>query len=125
MTVVDLIKVVMSELKGLVKTETVVGEPIEAGGITIIPVSKVSVGFGAGGDEGSKKSISFGSGTGGGASIEPVAFIVVSEGKAQLLPLAARKPAFADVVDLIPRVIEKVREIKSQRKEKPKGEKMS
>jgi len=125
MAVVDLIKVVMSELKGLVKTETVVGEPIEAGGITVIPVSKVSVGFGAGGGEGSKKSISFGSGTGGGASIEPVAFIVVTEGKAQLLPLTTKKPAFSDVVDLIPRVIEKVKEIKSQQKGEPKKEKKS
>ena len=49
MAVSELIKNVMNELETLMQTKTVVGDPISAGDYTVIPVSKVSFGFGAGG----------------------------------------------------------------------------
>lgn len=126
MAVEDLIKTVMLQLKEMVKTETVVGEPIQAGESTIVPVSRVSVGFGAGGGEGrpgqGKQSSGSGSGTGGGATIEPVAFIVITEDKAQLLSLVKKEAAMTKVIDLIPQVIEKVKDFKERRKEKEKAQ---
>lgn len=111
MPVDDLIKTVMTELKAICRTETVVGQPVKAGETVIIPVSKVSVGFGAGGGdgkEGSSGNSGSGSGTGGGASIDPVAFIVVTpEGKAQLLPLTQKEVTVAKIIDMIPDVLAK------------------
>lgn len=111
MPVDDLIKTVMTELKAICRTETVVGQPVKAGETVIIPVSKVSVGFGAGGGdgkEGCSGNSGSGSGTGGGASIDPVAFIVVTpEGKAQLLPLTQKEVTLAKIIDLIPDVLSK------------------
>lgn len=73
----DIVKTLIDELKNSIQCETVIGKPVSAGDVTIIPVSKVSFGFAAGGGE-KKKLPGFGAGTGGGASIEPVAFIVIN-----------------------------------------------
>ena len=81
MNVAEAAKLVMEQIKETVRSETVIGTPVQAEDSVIIPVSRVSFGFGAGGgekDEAGKKS---GMGTGGGASIEPVAFVVVSKGQ--------------------------------------------
>ena len=80
MSVDDLIRTMMQEFRQIVKTETVVGDPIEVGGTVIVPVSKISFGFGAGGGKKANKGDG-GSGTAGGASVEPVAFIVIRDGK--------------------------------------------
>ncbi|MFQ6617510.1 MAG: GerW family sporulation protein [Fidelibacterota bacterium] len=114
-----LISTVISKLREVVKTETVVGEPIQAEKAVIIPVSKVTIGFGAGGGEGkeSKKGVGSGGGAGGGATIEPVAFIVVSEGKASLLPLVAKEATLAKVIDLIPDIINKLKKEKKKKEE--------
>ena len=72
-SVETLVERVLGELHRIVQTETVIGEPFQAGDLTIIPVSKISFGFGAGGGlEGKGQS-----GTGGGANIEPIAFLIV------------------------------------------------
>lgn len=79
MAVSELIKNVMKELESLMRTKTVVGDPISAGDYTVIPVSKVSFGFGAGGGGDEKKKGGTGEGVGGGWSIEPLAFFVVGK----------------------------------------------
>jgi sporulation protein YtfJ len=86
MAIDNLIKTMIDELKKSIQCQTVVGDPITAGDVTVIPVSKVSFGFAAGGGE-KKKTPNFGAGTGGGATIEPVAFIVISKDGVKLLPL--------------------------------------
>ncbi len=121
-----ILKNVLSELRQMVKTETVVGKPIQAGESVVVPVSKVSVGFGVGGGERTeenKKGLNGGTGLGGGATIEPVAFIVITNGKAQLLSLT-KQEAFnwGKVVDLIPELIDQVKGF-SGKKEKAKAEK--
>ena len=117
MSVEDLIKTMMQEFRQIVKTETVIGEPMVVGETVIVPVSKISFGFGAGGNRGDR-----GSGTGGGASVEPVAFIVIRDGKAQLLPLHEGDMSFRKLLELAPDVIKKVREFREKR-EKKKTEK--
>jgi uncharacterized spore protein YtfJ len=82
----DVVKTLIDELKNSIQCQTVVGNPITAGDVTIIPVSKVSFGFAAGGGE-KKKLPGFGAGTGGGASVEPVAFIVITGNDVKVMGL--------------------------------------
>ena len=94
----------------------VVGEPVVAGDVIIVPVSKISFGFGAGGGEGSKKDGS--SGTGGGGSVQPVAFIIIQNGKAQLVPLEDKGMSIGDLLKYAPDVIKKIKEFKDKRDKK-------
>ena len=72
-----LLGVAMEKLGGMMQVNTVVGEPVLAGGTTIIPISKVSLGFVAGGGEYGLKNQgpAFGGGSGGGVSVAPVGFL--------------------------------------------------
>ena len=114
MVIEALVKTVLSELKQITQTETVVGEPIKAGGVTVIPVSKVSVGFGIGGGKVGEKS-GEGEGTGGGVMIEPVAFIVIRENKVELLSMKKENVGLGQVIDLIPEVIQKIKDFQDKK----------
>ena len=102
----ELLKSVLPELRQMAKAQTVVGDPITAGDSTVIPISKVSVGFGGGG--GKQGESEGGSGAGGGAMIEPIAFIVVTDGKVQLLPLTSKDTTIGKVIDLVPDILNRV-----------------
>ncbi len=114
----ELLKAVLPELRQMAKAQTVVGDPVQAGDSTVIPVSKVSVGFGAGGGEGEDPK-GKGSGTGGGAMIEPVAFIVITEGKVKVVPLTAKDTTIGKVIDLVPEIMDRVG--KKERAEQGEG----
>ncbi|GBD94852.1 putative spore protein YtfJ [bacterium BMS3Abin05] len=118
------LKNVLSELHEMVKTETVVGEPIQAGDSVVIPVSKVSVGFGGGGgvrSEKNKEGKDDGTALAGGATIEPVAFIVIANGKAQLLSLTKGENFnWGKVVDLIPDLLNQVKDLTKGKGKKAK-----
>lgn len=116
MPIDDLIKTMMQEFREIVKTETVVGEPVVAGDVIIVPVSKISFGFGAGGGKGSQKD--GGSGTGGGGSVQPVAFIIIQNGKAQLVPLEDKGMTVGELLKYAPDVIKKIKEFKDKRDKK-------
>ncbi|SJZ63054.1 GerW family sporulation protein [Selenihalanaerobacter shriftii] len=88
----------MENIKGMVDVNTIVGDPVEtADGSVIVPISKVSFGFAAGGSEytspnenGDKKKEEkkpFGGGSGAGVMLQPVAFLVVGEDQVRLLPV--------------------------------------
>jgi uncharacterized spore protein YtfJ len=122
MTLENVMKTVMAELRNIANTETIVGKEIQAGSSTVVPVSKISLGVAGGGGAG--KDNKEGTGIGGGASVEPIAFIVVTDGKAQLLPLGGKSSALGKVVDLIPDVLEKVSgTIKKHNSKKPEEKK--
>ncbi len=116
MSVEDLIKTVMTEFRQMVKTETVVGEPIEIGGTVVVPVSRISFGFGAG--AGADKTDGGGSGTGGGASVEPLAFFVIRDGKAQILPVQEKEGSIKALLDLAPDLLARVKAFKEKRDRK-------
>ncbi len=103
----DLLKTVLPELRQIAKGQTVVGDPIQAGESTVIPISKVSVGFGAGGGGGEEKSQQ-GGGTGGGAMIEPIALIVITDGRVQLVPVTAKDTTVGKIIDLVPEILDRV-----------------
>lgn len=122
----EMVKNLLEELKEIVRTETVVGQPIQAGDSTVIPVSKVVFGFGGGGGTGQteKKDAGGGTGIGGGASIEPLAFIVITEGKSQLLSVKEKGGITpGKVVDLLPEIIEQLKGFKSKKGKEKESEK--
>ena len=106
-----LVKTALEKVHELAECETVVGKPIvTADGTTIIPVSKISVGFASGGSDLPTKTTkeTFGGGSGGGVTITPVAFIAVYQGEAKLLQLTANAPKENAVIDMVPQVIDKI-----------------
>ena len=120
MAIEDMVRTMLNELREIVKTETVVGEPLILGEVTIIPVSKISFGFGAGGGQSEKDDGN--SGTGGGGSVQPVAFIVIQKGKAQLLPIEDKSMSIADLLKYAPDVLGKIKAFKDKRKKQKDDE---
>ncbi len=111
--VVDVIKGIVGELKEIARSETIVGQPITVGSKTIVPVVRITVGFGAGGGEGSledKKGSGFGGGGGGGARIEPAAFIVIDEHGISLLP--AKPGSLDQILQAIPALASRLSDFK-------------
>ncbi len=110
----DILDTILSRLHTLASTDTVVGEPLTVGEVTLLPVVKISVGFAAGGGEGStgdKSSGSgFGSGGGGGATVSPVGF-VAWDGH-QLRFIGIGKGKIEMLMETVPEVLRKLGIIK-------------
>ena len=111
----NMIENTLSKIKEMISVNDVVGEPITTPeGVTIIPVSKVSVGFGGGGSDFVSKNLNkqenpFGGGVGGGVHVTPVAFIIIKGDSVRMMPVAAPANTTADrVVELVPDVLDKV-----------------
>jgi sporulation protein YtfJ len=119
MVIEELVETVLTKLKEVTQTETVVGEPIKIQDTTLVPVSRVSIGFGAGGGK-QEKDGKGGECTGGGMTIEPVAFVVIRKDKVELIPMKGDESGLGKVIDLIPQVVEKVKEYRGK-KEKSVG----
>ena len=117
----------MSSIQNMVDVNTIIGEPIETQvGITIIPISKVSFGFAAGGsefrgetlkeynkkdkDEEIQYKLPFGGGAGAGVSINPVAFLVVQEGSVKLMPVD-HDSCLDKILDYVPDLMQKLNEM--------------
>lgn len=103
----------MESLRKMINVNTVVGDAMHLGdGVCIVPISKVSVGFGAGGGEYAMKSaaedLPFGGGAGGGMSVKPVGFLVANNGEVRFMPVEGGGDAMDALLDAIPGVIDKV-----------------
>jgi uncharacterized spore protein YtfJ len=115
-----IIKTLMDEIKSITKTETILGDPINVGNNTIIPVCRIMVGFGAGGGEGEmqEKRGGSGGGGGGGLKVEPAAFIVI---KGDQVSIMGTKPSKLEgLVEAVPGIIEKIQKAKEAKKEEEK-----
>ena len=120
MAVEDLMKEVVTQLEKMITTRTIVGEPITAAGKTVIPISKVSFGFGSAGGEGKRgEEGGFGGGGGGGAKIEPVAFLVISEEEVKLVGMKGKGLDIEKIIETVPELVEKVKSLKGKKKNKP------
>jgi len=97
----NIASVILEKLRNIAQTDTIVGKPIVVDNVTLIPVSKVSVGFGLGSNTGKSEL----AGSGGGLSVEPIAFIVVSEGNARIMSLTREKDVFGKAIDMVPEVL--------------------
>lgn len=103
--------ITMDKLKEMVDVNTIVGEPIKIDDkTTVIPISKVSFGFASGGSDLPSKNPKelFGGGSGAGVSIQPLAFLVISDGEAKLLQMSVNASTPNALVNLIPDVVDKI-----------------
>lgn len=110
-TAAAILSTTIERVRDLVDVSTIIGEPIKLdGGLTIIPVSKVTYGFASGGSDfpsRSNKEI-FGGGGGAGITINPVAFLIVSNGQVTIKHITANDNAAERVVNMIPEMFDKV-----------------
>lgn len=114
----------MGKVREMVDANTIVGQPIQADGVTLIPISKVSFGFGGGGAELGKKQttdsgINLTAGLGSGVKITPVAFLVLKDGTARVLPVAVPASTTLDrIVEMVPDMVDKVTNYFEEKKNK-------
>lgn len=110
----NMLESTIAKIREMVDVNSVIGDPITAGGVTIIPISKVSVGFGGGGSDYVSRNLNkqenpFGGGAGGGIKVTPVAFLIIKDGSVRMLPVAAPANTTADrIVEQVPDLLDKV-----------------
>ena len=114
-TLPNMLENTVAKIREMVDVNSVIGDPITTpDGVTIIPISKVSVGFGGGGSDfvsknANKQENPFGGGVGGGVNVVPVAFIIIKGDSVRMMPVAAPANTTADrVVELVPDVLDKI-----------------
>ena len=103
----------IQKIREMVDVNSVIGTPISTpDGVTIIPVSRVSVGFGGGGSEFNGKNTGdnpFGGGVGGGVKVSPVCFLIVKGGNVRMMPVAEPASSTADrLVEMLPDTLDKL-----------------
>ena len=109
----SLMDTTMEKIKEMIDVNTIIGEPITSpDGTLIIPVSKVSYGFAAGGSDLPTKKENkdcFGGGSGAGVTIQPVAFLTVYQGDVRLFSVDREEGTADKLVNMIPDVLKKVK----------------
>lgn len=109
----SLMDATMEKIKEMIDVNTIIGEPITSpDGTLIIPVSKVSYGFAAGGSDLPTKKENkdcFGGGSGAGVTIQPVAFLTVYQGDVRLVSVDREEGTADKLVNMIPDVLKKVK----------------
>ncbi len=127
-TLPNMLEKTIAKIKEMVDANSVMGQPITTpDGVTIIPVSKISVGMGGGGSDFVYKNVNhhdnpFGGGAGGGVKVTPIAFLVIKDGNVRMLPVAVPANTTADrVVEMVPDVLDRITSFIDARTEK-KGE---
>ena len=115
----------IAKIREMVDANSVIGTPITTpDGVTIIPVSKISVGVGGGGSDFVSKNVNkqenpFGGGAGGGVKVTPIAFLIVKEGSVRMLPVATPANSTADrIVEQVPDVLDRITSFIDSRLEK-------
>ena len=107
----DLLTSATSKLKGMVDANVVVGDAIESENVKIIPLSKVSVGFVAGGGEYDKQKqdedFPFAGGSGAGYSVQPVGYLVICDKEVSFTKIIPEGP-LEKAFDVLPLIVDKI-----------------
>ena len=114
----DIVELVSDRLAGIADSDVVMGEPMKVGEVTIVPISRLGLGFGAGGGTGEAPGMKGrhgmaegGKGTGGGSGcagkVRPVAVAVFSDGGVEILPIADKKGRLDKLLEKIPDLVER------------------
>ena len=100
----------MDKIRQMVDSNTIVGEPITTpDGVTLIPVSRLSYGFGCGGGDYGKNKENSGAGCGAGVRVEPMALLVVKGGVTRMLPVGTPAITTVDrVIEMVPELLDRV-----------------
>ncbi|MBD5161043.1 MAG: sporulation protein YtfJ [Oscillibacter sp.] len=125
----DMMQEGMAKLRELADTNTIVGQPIQTpDGVTLIPISRVSMGMGGGGAIFGKKANNnpegnLGTGIGVGVHIDPMAFLIVKDGYTRVMPVAAPPMNTVDrVIEMTPEVIDRVTGFIEKQQDRKKAE---
>lgn len=115
----ELMDTTMSKIHEMVDSNSIVGEPITTpDGVTVIPISRVSFGFGTGGSDYGKTVDKFGGAGAAGVRIEPVSFLIIKDGVTRVVPVALPAVGPIDrVLDMVPEVMDRVESFIAKRKE--------
>ena len=120
--VFDLLSLVGGTLEKVAKSDVVAGAPITLGGVTLVPISRVSVGMGCGGGQGEGQAgpvgkgrafsgEGLGGGAGAGGRIRPAAVAVFGENGVQILPIPEEKGTWEKLFDKVPDLIDRVKQV--------------
>ena len=109
----ELMQNTMENVKNILKVDTVVGDPIYTpDGIMLVPISRISVGFGGGGvDFNSKKAGErpYGGGNATGVKIDPIGFLIIKDGVVRMVNVTPPASNTVDrVIDLVPQVMDRI-----------------
>ena len=110
----ELMQNTMENVRSILKVDTVVGDPIYTpDGIMLVPISKISVGFGGGGVEFSQKKAGenrpYGGGNATGVKIEPIGFLIVKDGTVRMVDVMPPANTTVDrIIDLVPQVMDRI-----------------
>ena len=108
----------MDKLHAMVDVDTVIGTPINVGGITLVPVSKVAFGLATGGADFPTKTQNglFGGGGGAGVTITPISFIAINGNDIKMLPISNEITNIDRAIAMAPDLINKVKELFNKEK---------
>ncbi|MGL5330984.1 MAG: spore germination protein GerW family protein [Peptostreptococcaceae bacterium] len=118
-------------IKGSIDANTIIGDPIKTDTTVVVPISKVTIGFGIGGGEYSKgyekdkvkenieqkTDTNFAGGSAGAISIQPVAFVVVENGETRIMSLDNSINMVDNILAVTPKVIEKIQNLSKSNEE--------
>lgn len=109
----NMLESTIQKIREMVDVNSVIGTPIQTpDGVTIIPVSKVSVGFGGGGSDFANRNGSenpFGGGAGGGVKVTPICFLIIRDGNVRMLSVPEPANTTADrIVEMLPDTLDKL-----------------
>ena len=98
----------IEKLREVVDVSTIIGNPIELGGVRVIPVSKVTYGFASGGSDFPSKHNQELFGGGAGVTITPVCFLVISEGEISVKHISTEESSVERVIGMVPDLVDKI-----------------
>jgi uncharacterized spore protein YtfJ len=100
----------MEKLEQFLVSKTVVGEQIQVGAYTIIPFISLGFGVGAGLGDGQDEKRNGGSGGGGGigASIKPLAVLLIKDDQVQMLPIK-KSGGLEKLIEMVPGIMDKIK----------------
>ena len=123
--IIELLELVSGRLSSVASSEVIKGEPIELGNVTIVPLTRISMGFGGGGGQGegephkSKKhkhgrGKGMGGAGGGAAKIRPVGLAIFRESGVEIVSIPSKKGALDKIFDKVPELIDRVKDFKEK-----------
>ena len=119
----ELMGVTMDKIRSMMDANTVIGQPIEAGGATVLPICRISLRYASGGSDFAQKNQkpekdnAFGGGAGMGVSITPISLLVIQGESVRVVSVDQPAATAAErIIDLVPGVMDKVGDLIDKKK---------
>lgn len=119
----SLMDTTLESIRTTIDANTIIGDPIKTENTVVVPISKVTIGFGIGGGEYSRCNTSkekndesdsnFAGGSAGAITVQPVAFVVVEEGETRLMSLDHNINMVDNILSVTPKILEKIQKLKN------------